>query len=841
MTPLCRRLLGAAAGLALSVSQVAAETRAHPLVSVLNAYESAGYSFVYSKDLVRQDLEVRIDLDAEFSIPRLEASLTQIGFRLEGLGNRTGSTTWYLVPPDLPSGDAEPTVKGRVLDADSGVPLSGVRVEIGAQVVFTDASGWFEVPGRGRPPLQVSRSGYQAREVPVDERLDALLEITLQVETRMEEVVVVSSRYALERSEGASVHTLTAQDFEKIPEFGDDVLRVANHLPGTASIGLSARPYVRGGLQDETLVLFNDVELLEPFHLKDFQSVFSGFNPSVIESVDVYTGGFPVRYGDRMSGVMDIEPSKEIGSFGADLMVSFLTASAAFVGTTRDGRGAWALSARRGNLDLVLDVLDPDAGRPRYSDFFGSVSYELNDRTGVEAGFIYYDDDVELKDLDEGDGELARSVYRNAYVWLQLHRQWSERMQSSTVLSFGNIENDRDGFIADEDLEEGNSSLTDERRFRIWQLTHRQQLFLTDHLGLELGAELAYQDGSYDTLAVIERGVLAELIGLPVEEIRRVVQDPRGTSGGLYASFRYLPTSWLSLEAGIRWDYQDYGEAFEQQTSPRLSALVEMGENTELRLSAGRFYQAEQIHELQAADGVSRFQPAQYADHYIAGVQHRFGDTGLSLRLEGFHKRFRNPKRRFENLFNSLVLMPELASDRVAVAPGKARASGVEISAAYQPVDTFNAWVGYTHAYADDELNGQWVKRGWDQRHTVSAGMTWEPGPWTLSAAVLWHSGWQTTLLPPSLAEDELPDLERNADRLPDYVSLDLRIARRWDWQDQSLTVFFELTNAFDRDNVGAYEYDVEEDEDSGGYLLPSEPVTLLPRMPSLGVRWTFN
>lgn len=817
-----------------------AEVRSRLIVEVLSAYEKAGHKFVYSRDLVRRDIEVEIDLEAGYSIRRLAAALEQVGFNLDGSENSAGSITYYVVPAPDPGEETAP-IRGRVTDARSGQPLAGVRVEIGPSVAYTDEAGWFTLEDDGDPALQVSRQGYQAVLVSAEKRLDALLEISLEAEARLEEVVVVSSRYAFQRSEGMSVHTLTAQDFENVPEFGDDALRIANHLPGTASIGLSARPYIRGGLQDETLVLFNDVELLEPFHLKDFQSVFSSFNPSVIETVDVYTGGFPARYGDRMSGVMDIEPSARVDGFGADIMVSFLTASAALAGTTAGERGAWALSARRGNLDLVLDALDPSAGKPEYSDYYGSFSYALDTRTDIEAGFIYYADDVELKDLDDGDGELARSVYRNAYGWVQLHRQWGERMRSSTVFSYGDIDNEREGFIADEDLEEGSSSLTDARHFRIWQLGHRQQFDLTDQLGLELGGRLIYQEGSYDTEAVIERGVLAELIGLPIAEVRRVERTPRGTSGGLYGSVRYMPADWLSLEAGLRWDYQDYGEAFEQQTSPRASVLVDLGEDTQLRLSAGRFYQAEQIHELQAADGVDVFQSAQYADHYIVALKHRFADSGLSLRVEGFHKRFRNPKRRYENLFNSLILMPELASDRVAVLPEKARSRGVEVSFAYQPVDAFNAWLGYTHAYADDQLNGRWVQRGWDQRHTLSAGMAWEPGPWSLSAAALWHSGWQTTLLPESLSEGEQPLLDRNADRLPEYLSLDLRIARRWDWPDQSLTVFFELTNSLNRDNVGAYEYDVEIDEESGGYLLPREPVTLLPRIPSLGVRWTFN
>jgi len=825
---------------ALCSAQTFAEIQPHPLIHVLEVYEQEGHQFVYSNDLVMRDLQIRIDLDLVLSIRGLEVALDEVGYFLDGTENRNGVTVWYIVPTGTDSEPGNP-VTGRVTDARTGQPLSGVRVEVGSQVAYTDAEGRFTLPPVNAPAIQVSREGYQAIELTPQARLDALLEIGLEAEQSLEEVVVVSSRYALERSSGSSVHTLTSQDFEKIPEFGDDALRVATHLPGMASIGLSARPYVRGGLQDETLVLFNDVELLEPFHLKDFQSVFSGFNPSVIDSVDVYTGGFPVRYGDRMSGVMDIAPSEVAGGFGADLMVSFLTASAAIVGTTTNGRGSWAISARRGNLDLILDVLDPSAGTPKYSDYFGSFSYELGAQTTLETGFIYYDDDVELKDLDEEDGELARSLYRNGYAWMQVHRQWNERVHSSTVLSFGDIRNKRAGFIADEDLEEGNSRLRDERRFRIWRLGHRQEIGVTDRVGLELGGRLNYQEGSYDTLAEIERGVLAELIGLPITELRLVEREPRGSSGDLYGSVKYRPNNWLSLEAGLRWDYQDYGEGFEQQTSPRLSALIDVGEETQLRLTAGRFHQAEQIHELPAADGVDRFQPAQFADHYIIGLQHRFAQSGLSMRLEAFHKRFRDPKRRFENLFNSLVLMPELASDRVSVAPEKARARGVEVSVSYQPVAEINAWLGYTHAYADDELDGRWVRRGWDQRHTLSAGLAWEPGRWSLSTAVLWHSGWQTTLLPPSLAEDELPTLDRNADRLPEYLSLDLRIARRWDWQDQSLTVFFELTNALNRDNVGAYEYDVEEDEENGGYLLPREAVTLLPRIPSLGVRWTLN
>jgi hypothetical protein len=427
------------------------------LIDVLNAFEADGHAFVYSADLVRSDQTIRFDLANARSIPALREALERIGLTLERGDNSNGDPTWYVVPVGSPADAGR--IEGRITDAASGTPLAGVRVEIAGKVVFTDSTGRFVLPGQTGPPIHVSRDGYRPVQVSIDDRLDAMLEISLTAaEARIEEVVVVSSRYALERTETGSVHTLNAHDLDTIPEFGDDALRAASHLPGMASIGLSARPYIRGGLQDETLVLFNNVELLEPFHLKDFQSVFSGFNPSLVKSVDVYTGGFPARYGDRMSGVMDIKPTDDISALGVDVMVSFLTASAALMGQTGDGRGSWALSGRRGNLDLVLEVLDPTAGEPNYSDFFGSFRYELNAETAIETGFIYYDDDIELMDLDDGDGELARSVYKNGYAWVQLHREWSDRMDSTTVFSYGNVKNDRDGFINDEDLEEGSSS-----------------------------------------------------------------------------------------------------------------------------------------------------------------------------------------------------------------------------------------------------------------------------------------------------------------------------------------------------------------------------------------------
>ena len=71
-------------------------------------------------------------------------------------------------------------------------------------------------------------------------------------------------------------------------------MRVVTRLPGMSSVGVSAKPQVRGGLTDEVLVRVDGVELFDSYHLADLQSFFSVVDDRTVDAVDVYTGGFPV-------------------------------------------------------------------------------------------------------------------------------------------------------------------------------------------------------------------------------------------------------------------------------------------------------------------------------------------------------------------------------------------------------------------------------------------------------------------------------------------------------------------------------------------------------------------
>ncbi len=659
---------------------------------------------------------------------------------------------------------------------------------------------------------------------------------------RLEEVLVTSSRYKLKNSQRdqQSLHTLRENELNALPEIGDDALRAALHLPGMATVGVSAKPYVRGGSQDETLVLFDSVELFEPYHLRDFQSVFSTLNPALIESIDVYTGGFPARYGDRMSAVVDIKPIKDHTQIGGELALSALTTSAALFGPLGQGRGDWSISARRGNLDWVTKQVNEKAGEPSYSDWYGNFSYALTPSTELTGTLVGYDDDVVLSDGEPGDGEDAESRYHNVYGWLQLSQDFSAALSNTLSVTATTIRHHRSGTIDDEDIADSNAGVVDRRRFNVYSVQNLLSYQRDQSFGWEVGARFSYQNGSYRYQNNIARGELAELLDtLPVLS-RNIRVQPSGTSGAVFASTFIRPWQALSVETGLRYDFQNFGAEREQQFSPRLSVRYEFSPNTNVRFSAGRFFQAEGIHELNVPDGMTEFQRPQRADHYIAALSHEFGESGLSLRSEFFYKRFRNVKVRYENLFNPFVMLPELGADRVTITPDKARAQGLELSVGYNRGDGLVSWASYTLAKAEDYLNGRWELRSWDQRHTLSAGFIWRPGQWEISAAVLAHSGWPTSIVPSTVAEDELLEVRRNKDRLSHYVSLDMRVARRWERGRHTLMLFAEITNILNRDNVGSVEIDIEEDEDNEtlSILTTEEPV--FPWIPSVGIQWTF-
>jgi len=664
---------------------------------------------------------------------------------------------------------------------------------------------------------------------------------TESLDAPIPEIVVTSSLHRLEYSSPTTHTYLDRELATRIPTTADEAVRLTGRLPGTANGGVSTRNHIRGGEANEVLFRFDGLRLYEPYHLKDFQTVATIVNSSAIGGMDFYTGAYPARFGDRMSGVLDIalrEPTKPVET---ELALSFFNASALSMGTFGDDeKGTWLLSARRGNLDLIADIVDPDRGSPEYSDYLGRVGWRLGPLADLSLSVLVSRDRISLNDASRG--ETATASYSNEIAWAKWLAEWSDRLSSETVLAASDITNRRRGILALSGIVSG--SLQEASEFSVVELRQDWQWLANDNWMLSLGGNLRRLDADYrfSSLQAVESPFDSILDNQPATS-RNFVIAPSGNQYAAYGELRWQPASRWTIDFGLRWDQQNYTTADDdEQYSPRASLLYTPAERTELRIGWGQYYQAQEINELQLSDGISAFFPAQRAEHFVISLQHGFS-AGVETSLSAYRKSFRTLRPRFENVFNSLTLLPELQFDRVRIDPFGAEAVGIEFTVNRgSSAEDVLWWLGYSWSRIDDQTTRGDVKRSWDQTHTVKAGVSWRYRGWDFSAAGEVHTGWpKTTMtgelvaLPNGGTALELDVSPRNTLRYSVFHTFDVRVSRRFDVKRGDLTGFLEISNLYDRSNPCCTEYSL-----LGDGSLTSREAHWLPLVPSLGIVWQF-
>ena len=658
----------------------------------------------------------------------------------------------------------------------------------------------------------------------------------------IENVVISASRYEILSELAASRFSIDQRTIQNMPDVGEDPMRVVQRLPGTAASGASAKTHFRGGEDGEIGIMLNGHSLFDPFHIRDYQSIFSAIDSRAIEGVEVFTGGFPVRFGDRMSGLVLMESLESVEPRHTEVGISVFNTSFLTAGNEADRN--WLVSARRGNLDLIIN---PDFGSPSYYDIFGEYSFDLSPDATLSFNALFAKDSVEvILESEPAEFERIISRTRNAQLWVQLENRWSDELASKLVVSGIKFDNSRKGSLGD--AEKLVATVRDERD--IEQFSFRQDWTWNSskkHL-VQWGIEVMYSRAHYDYANTAEYfGFPAMFEDQPETSSFAAIADPRGGNYSLYFSDRMRVSEKTMLEWGLRWDDQTYtDQSSDSQLSPRFNVMRSLGPNTELRLSWGRYHQSQGISELQIEDGITNFWPAQKADHLIAGVRHLFKDK-YSLRIELFEKKMHQVRPRFENLFDPVGLIPEVQPDRIRLDPTSARSRGFEVmlDRANGP---FTWWASYTLSEATDRINGVDEYRSWHQRHAVQGGLSWSGDKWDAALATSLHSGWPTTdleLIEDGVDEDGEPVFiavtgPRNAEQLGTFASVDFRISRTWQLKRGSFMAFVEVSNLFNRSNECCLDWDFEEDEDTGEDVFERGVDYWMPRLPAVGVLWQF-
>lgn len=657
----------------------------------------------------------------------------------------------------------------------------------------------------------------------------------------LDEVIVTTSQYRLLQKEPPLTTFIDQANLRSLPTLADESLRAVQRLPGAASNGLSGLAHMRGGDTRETGLLLDGMPLREPFHLKSFFGPVSLLDAEIVAGLKVYAGGFPADYGGHMSAIIDIDSISPPEDHPYGLGLSLFHTSALATSTFAGGRGQLVASARRSNLAEVINLAESNLGEPRYLDTFLKAGFAPNDSTTLAAHALFARDQIQLNNSDETD--FARTRDQNTHLWLTAEQRWSSDVIGRALLGLSSIDNDRSGRVDDPGKRSG--AVEDHRSTRT-SLMKLSLDFGTADIQWRVGVNAAWLEARYSYRSALDLAADYPFPGDPASSVARNARlDPEGANVGAFVASRWRLAERLTGEVGLRWDDQSYDHAGgTSQVSPRVNLLYELSDRTQLRASWGRFFQEQGINELQVEDGIDRFLPAQRADHLILSLEHIWADR-LSTRIEAYYKDYEKPMPRFENLFNPLVILPELEADRVGIMPDAGMVKGVELlvqdrssqnsgGPAEQP---WSWWLSYTWSSAEEKVDGEYIARSWDQRHAFNGGVSWTKGPWELSLAGTWHTGWPTTPVRLDEAGTVVVGARNSAD-FSAFRSVDVRAARTFHPGSTELLTFVQITNLFGMKNPCCAKYSLTDDN---GVLKLHEDIDDWPRfVPNLGLSWRF-
>ena len=744
--------------------------------------------------------------------------------------------------------DAPPRLVGFVRDSLAPTPVRNAEVRVvGTRIAaLTDGQGRFEIePPTGTYVLELGSLGYQTVRVPMSGVPAVPLRIALMpAAIPLAEVVVTPGHFGVAK-EVAAPQSMTRDEIQTRPQLGEDIYRAVTRLPGVTSDDFSARFSIRGAANDQLLTTLDGVELYEPFHLKDLDASLSILDVEAIGGVDLVTGGFAADRGDRLTGTFDMR-TVDSRSEPAHAVFGISLGNARFLsrGGFGDGRGQWLVSARRGYLDILLSLVEADSGiEPRYWDGLAKVEWDASPKHRIGAHFLFSDDTGRFVPTEDPFDPELRSRYKSVYGWLTWRAVVGERATARTIATVGGLDLVRDGFqrASDNTLR---MQVTDRRGFDFggvrqdWTLEHSDR-FLT-----KTGWEWKRVGASYDYLRWERRTVTTG--PAPVTRYDSVggTLAPRGHEVSAYLAERIRPIAPVTLEVGARYDRQT--RTGDEEWSPRVNLAWQIARGLALRAAWGRYAQSQELYQLAVPDGDTSFYPAERAVQRVVGVERTFA-RGASVRLELYDRAVERTRPRYWNLENDVEIFPERVFARRRVEPEEAEARGMELFARSGP-GKFTWSAGYTLARIRDLIDGGWVADPVDQRHAWYLDLALQPtSAWRLATAWQQHTGWPITEQTASVTQlgPQRFRVDRrfgplNTKRLPSYRRMDLRVTRDFRVGRGQLSIFADVFNLLNEDNVRGYNWSVNILDQTGRLQVIRWPIDLLPRLPSIGASYQF-
>ncbi|UCH10723.1 MAG: TonB-dependent receptor [Fidelibacterota bacterium] len=830
-----------------------------PLEQALELFaEEAGFQVSYNRDRIPMDRKVTLSVENEMALVALFQLAEMTGTEVV----LTNGRHLALVPLIARPG----SIKGRVTDVETGEPLRGVNVFISEtyQGSATNRTGQFEIRSveLGRHTVQAMMMGYTTVSIdsvtyggykPVE--LDIAMEPTV---IALDELVITPGHFSLMEDIPTSRLAIRAENIRSFPQLGEDIYRAVSRLPGITSNDFAAGFYVRGGENEQVLVLLDGMEIYKPFHMQELDGFMSIIDVEGIQRVDLISGAFPAEYGNRLSGVFNLQTiSAQPKQKRTSVAISFLNARLLTENSFARGRGQWMLLARRGYMDVLMkNAGEDELGAPYYYDLLGKFNFNLNPNHSISAHFLTAFDRWEIP-VDDEESLSLLSRHTNNYGWLTWHGQWNDQLRSRTLASYGIVGDLQAASYSDSiifmDASRDLARYRSEDYLQQFGLKQDWTWDITDNYLLKFGFDAKRVSAHinyfhcYEKFLGLEGNYWTEGFAL-----RSVFGTDHGIEFSSYISQRIRPLATLALELGLRYDREAWNR--KSHWSPRLNLAYNLAEYTVARFGWGHYYQAPAYPRELSKYGDHSFYPAERAEHRVIGLEHDFAN-GVKIRVEGYQKILTSLQPHYINWARMVLnILPTLQEERTRVEPDRGEAVGVEFYLRRETGGALSYWMSYCISKTTERIDGTWVPRYYDQRHTFYCDVSWKPNrQWRLNLAWQYHSGWPYTAA-------KVLDLHQNlagywdwrwgpgplyAERYPDYNRLDFRVNRAFHTRYGLITAFLEIRNILNHQNQREHHFAGRMIEIGDGTqpevdISTTDTETWPSRVPSFGIKWDF-
>ena len=517
-----------------------------------------------------------------------------------------------------------------------------------------------------------------------------------------------------------------------------DIFKFLQLLPGVSAgkDGMSGL-LVRGGSNDQTLILYDDVPIYNQAHAYGILSIFSG---ETVQSAEVSKGYISPAYGSRLSALTQIRTRDgDRQDHRQSLTVGTLSLAGTVDGPIVRNKGSYLVSARYFFPEAVLALVG-NAVRFGFYDLTGKLSYDIHPDHTLSLGVYSGDDHMANKE------DYARNEYGwgNTTASLRLESRWNDNLRSSVVAYYTYLQNRQESEYEDDDFKNWGKTTYKTHEFGA-RLTFDQRLIKA--WSLEYGANISHQrfmpmhSKGYVNGQHKERGYSSEQL----------------VSGALFLNNRFQWGGWRA-DVGIRGAMYDNSEQTRFAVEPRAQLAYDFGNDNAIWLSgtinSQALVQYNRYYYSMPIDFWTPFRDGklQHAWQVALGGRARLREN-LTLSLEGYYKRMRNLPLIYDS--------DDFLLGRGGFVYGTGRAWGLEIMLQRQ-TERLSLTVSYTYTNSRRSSEGVSYPFEYDVPHDFNTFLSYDvlkrPGRrHTFTFNMSWRSG-----LPYRLTNESYPDTNGN-------------------------------------------------------------------------------